>query len=319
VSETRLGHNPLTMSSRLILVAALALLMPLAPATPANRQPLPPVGPIGPVVQVLTGFVETEGSVFDAHGNLYFSDQIDEDGKIYRLGTDGKLTLLVAHSGRANGLAINAAGELVACQMDGRVGAYSLDGARYRLLASSFNGRRFNAPNDLTIDKHGGIYFTDPCFRSGRVRLPQRKTAVYYLAPDGSVTRLIDDLACPNGIELSKDGRSLYVVPSLQQEVMVYTIVAPGKLGDGRVFATIAPCMQVLYIGGDGLILDDHGNVYIATARGVQVFDSAGHSLGIIPVPERPSNLAFGGPERKTLYITAQRSVYAAPMAVSGK
>src|SRR5262245_25556630 len=109
-----------------------------------------------------TGFALTEGPAADRHGNLYFTDHRDRPGKIYRIDPAGRLSLFVGDSGRAHGLKINAQGEVVACQLDGQVVAYAPDGSSCRILTASFQGRKYNAPNDLVIDRCGGVYFTDP-------------------------------------------------------------------------------------------------------------------------------------------------------------
>ncbi len=272
----------------------------LAPATaPAQVQKL------------YTGFVYTEGPAADRHGNLYFTDYKDRPGKIYRIDTAGRLSVLVGDSNRANGLKINPWGEIVACQLNGRVVAYSPDGASCRVLTSSYCGRRYNAPNDLAIDSTGGVYFSDPFFEAPRPCPPQKVAAVYYLSPSGQVRRLIDDLRGPNGLALSPDEKTLYVVPSLGRHVMAYPVFAPGQLGPGRRFCRLAPSGIPFFPVGDGATVDAAGNLYVATLRGVQIFDPAGRLLGLLRVPERPSNLAFGGPDRRTLYITAGHSLYA--------
>ena len=101
------------------------------------------------------------------------------------------------------------------------------------MLARSFQGKRFNAPNDLVIDDSGGIYFTDPLFRAPQP-LPQEVQAVYYISASGNVTRVTDHIAAPNGIGLSPDGKRLYVIPSRQAEMLVYDVDGPGKLSGGR-------------------------------------------------------------------------------------
>ncbi len=303
----------------------LALLLPLSlttcrPLSCSDNDCLADSGPIGPLVKVCGGFVYLEGPADDRHGNLYFSDMKDGPGKIYRLDAAGKLEVVVAHSERSNGLAINAQGEIVACQSrTGRVVAYAPDGSSCRVIAAEYHGRRFNAPNDLVLDQAGGIYFTDPCFDEGRLFPPQHVLAVYYVSPDGCVTRLIDKLAGPNGIDLSPDGKTLYVVPSLASHIMAYPVEGPGQLGCGRIHATMAASPNPFYPGGDGMTIDAHGNMYVASQRGVQIFSASGQRLGIIRVPERPANVEFGGPDRKTLFITARHSLYAAPMAIPGK
>jgi gluconolactonase len=176
---------------------------------------------------------------------------------------------------------------------------------------------RFNAPNDLVIDKQGGIYFTDPAF-GAPMPLPQGKTAVYYLAADGKVTRLIDDLPNPNGVILSPDEKTLYVIPSGQAEMMAYPVKSPGKIGKGRIFCTLKQPRGAKGSGGDGLAVDVKGNLYITSQLGLQVFDASGKLLGIIALPEQPANVKFGGSDLKTLYVTARTSLYSVPMEATG-
>ena len=135
-------------------------------------------------------------------GNVYFSDIPAE--KIYKVDTTGKLTTFREKSNNVNGTMVNAAGELVGCEMQGQVTVMGADGQVVRTVAKEYEGKRFNAPNDLVIDSAGGVYFTDPHFRAP-TPLPQGVTAVYYAAADGKVTRLIDDLKAPNGVILSPD------------------------------------------------------------------------------------------------------------------
>src|SRR5690606_16574642 len=104
----------------------------------------------------------------------------------------------------------------------------------------------------------------------------------------------------------SPDESTLYVVPSLQKEMMAYPVEAPGKLGEGRVFATLKQAEEGGNSGGDGLTVDVQGNVYITSLLGIQVFNPQGELLGIIELPEQPANCTFGGPDRKTLYVTAR-------------
>lgn len=143
-------------------------------------------------------------------------------------------------------------------------------------------------------------------------------TAVYYAAPDGKVTRLIDDLKAPNGVILSPDEKTLYVVPSMQAEMMAYPVLSPGKLGKGRVFCTLQQPEGASGKGGDGLTVDVKGNLYITSALGLQVYNPEGKLLGIIKLPEQPANCTFGGADRKTLYVTARTSLYTVPMEIAG-
>jgi gluconolactonase len=305
------------MRPRLLALLLLAVPLLAAPAQP-EKQPaeaIPGIGPVGKIKQLHTGFAFTEGPAADRKGNVYFSDIPNQ--KIYKVDLKDKLVLFRDKTNRANGLKVNAAGEIVACEMAGQVVAYGLDGKSRRVLADKYLGKRFNAPNDLVIDKAGGIYFTDPAFGAPRP-LPQGKTAVYYRAAGGTVTRLIDDLPNPNGVLMSPDEKTLYVVPSGQADMMAYPITAPGKIGKGRVICTLRQPRGAKNSGGDGMTVDTKGNLYITSQLGVQVFDPAGKHLGTIRFPEVPANVTFGGADFKTLYVTARKSLYVVRMAATG-
>lgn len=276
--------------------------------------------PTGEVEKVQGGFEFTEGPAVDAEGMLYFTDIPKE--RIHKLDADGKVTVFREKSGHANGLMYHPVKkELWACEMDGQVVAFGMDGVQRRVVAGEYAGKRFNAPNDLVIDSHGGAYFTDPSFRAPKPQ-PQDKLGVYYVAADSKVTRLVDDLPNPNGVILSPDEKTLYVIPSGQSEMMEYPVEGPGKIGKGKVFCRLAQLSQrakdVGTGGGDGLTVDVKGNLYITSALGVQVFSPKGEGLGIIAFPEVPANVTFGGPQRKTLYATARTSLYAVPLDVAG-
>jgi gluconolactonase len=309
--------------TRLSLVYLLFFLPALGLATSPAEEPgqcIPGLGPVAGLHRIAAGFVFTEGPAVDRHGNLYFTDQLDGPGKIWRLDTQGKLELFQEDAHRANGLKINAQGEIVACEMaSGCVVAYSPDGKRRRILASEFQGQRFIAPNDLAIDRHGGIYFTDPIFRNpDPLHRPQPHTAVYYIAPTGEVIQLITNLWNPNGIVLSPDQSTLYVIPTCQRKIMAYPVLAPGCLGPGQVVTRPTVSLCLLYPGGDGAAVDVLGNLYVTRNRGVEVYSPAGQYLGLLRVPERPANVTFGGPDGRTLYVTARTSIYAGRMLVPG-
>lgn len=272
------------------------------------------IGPTGEIRKVQGDFQFTEGPAWGDEGGLYFTDI--PANRIYRL-QDDTVAVFLEPSHHANGLMLNADGLLLACQMDGQVISIDPETKESTTVAGQYMGNRFNAPNDLVIDKAGGVYFTDPAFRAPQPP-PQDVTAVYYVNADGQVTRLIDDLPNPNGVILSPDEDTLYVIPSGQKEMMAYSVESPGKLETGRVFATLKQQTADGNSGGDGLTIDTEGNVYITSALGLQVFDPQGNLLGIIEFPEQPANATFGGPDRRTLYVTARSSLYAADMHAQG-
>ena len=148
--------------------------------------------------------------------------------------------------------------------------------------------------------------------------LPQEKTAVYYRSASGQVTRLIDDLKAPNGVILSPDEKTLYVIPTMQKEMMAYPVESPGKIGPGSVYCSLKQAQGKDNTGGDGLAIDSRGNLYITSGLGIQVFDPAGKHLGILAFPEQPANCDFGGPGNKTLFVTARTSLYSVELEVAG-
>src|SRR5262245_38833150 len=290
------------MARRASRFAVAGVLFFLGAAIAADEKAVPGVGPAGEIKKVHTGCKFTEGPVGDADGNVYFSDIPNE--LIHKIDASGKVSVFREKSNRANGLLIKPKGELVACEMTGAIVALSADGKERRVIADKYDGKRFNSPNDLVLDKAGGVYFTDPTFRAP-TPLPQGKAAVYYADATGKPTRLIDDLPNPNGVRLSPDEKTLYVFPRGQKQTMSTPVESPGKIGKGQVFCELAQAKEGGNAGGDGAAVDSKGNLYIATGIGLQVFDKDGKALGTIKFPESPSNAAFGGKDLKTLFVTA--------------
>jgi len=280
----------------------------------AMADDIPGIGSIGEVQVVQSGFKFTEGPTQDADGNLYFTD-IRTD-RIYKRTTDGGIAVFVEPSGTCNGLMVHG-DRLLACSMKGRLISFSLADGTETVLAAEHAGARFNACNDLVIDQAGGIYFTDPRFRSPEP-YPQGKEAVYYRAADGSVTRVVENDFAPNGVILSPDEKTLYVVPSFEKRMWAYPVTGPGKLGEGRVFCQLKQQLARGNGGGDGLTVDTKGNLYITSQLGVQIFDPAGKHLGTIAFPEVPANAAFGGPDHQTLYATARTTLYSVKLETTG-
>ena len=291
------------------LSSSFSILVALLVSTTVGAEPIPGIGPTGEIKQVQSGFLFTEGPAADGHGNLFFSDI--PSSRIHKLDSDGKLSVFTEQSHHANGLMFNAVGELVACEMEGQLVAWDVATKERRVLADGYEGKRFNAPNDLVIDRQGGIYFTDPHFLAPQP-LPQGKTCVYYRSSKGEVTRLIDDLKAPNGIILSPDETTLYVFPTNSSDMRAYAVEAAGQIGPGKTFYTMQSG------GCDGVTIDTKGNLYLTTDSGIQVVTPEGKLLGTIELPKSPANLTFGGPNRRTLYATARGSLYEMPMQSEG-
>lgn len=298
--------------TRLLSLCVVLLAWPLVISA---ADPIKGIGPVGKVELVKDNFQFLEGPTRAPDGSLYFTDIPAET--IYQLSPEGTIEVFLKPSKKANGLMYGGGGKLLACQMAGQLVRIDLKSKEVEVLADKYQDKPFNACNDLVIDKQGGIYFTDPRYGAANP-WPQGTEAFYYRAADGKVTRLGDDIAAPNGVILSPDETTLYVVPSMQRQVAAYTVTEPGKLGARKLFFELQQPADNNNAGGDGLTVDESGNLYITTGLGIQVVSPAGKLLGIIEVPEHPANVTFGGPENKTLYITARKGLYRCEMEATG-
>lgn len=279
-----------------------------------------PISPVGLVQVVRDDFEFTEGPAYDPTSKtLYFSDI--PANKIYALDAKGEVSVFLDPSNHTNGIVSRRDGEstgkLFACQMDGQIVAYDTKTKATEVLADQYDGERFNAPNDLVVDRDGGVYFTDPLFRAPQP-LPQEIQAVYYRAADGNVTRVTGPIAAPNGVALSPDGKRLYVVPSMQAEMLAYPVTGPGKLGDETVLCKLVQPEGKSGTGGDGMVVDVEGNLYITSQLGVQIFSATGEYRGIVQTPQVPANVTFGDEDGKTMYITARTGLYKVRMPIAG-
>jgi gluconolactonase len=293
-------------SFRRLLLVLIAFLF-AAPAFSADG-PIAGLGPKGEVTELHDGYMFTEGPAVDAQGNVYFTDV--RANRIHKVDLDGKISTFLEDSQGCNGLMFDRRGRLVACQGGAkRIVAIDVATKQVTVLADKFEGKPFNRPNDLVVDRHDGVYFTDP-----------DSTSVYYAAADGRVSRVATDLPRPNGVLLSPDEATLYVLPSGTPDVMAYPVTSPGVLGAGRVFCRLEQAAEGRPRGGDGLTVDSRGNLYFTqpALRALQVVSPEGKTLGLIRVPKNPSNCTFGGKDLTTLFITAQTSLYTAPMEVKG-
>ncbi|MFN7732756.1 MAG: SMP-30/gluconolactonase/LRE family protein [Pirellula sp.] len=287
----------------------------------AQERPQPALPGVGKVQKLHDGFQFTEGPAYDGAKYLYFTDI--PNNRILRTDVSklpervGELEVFLEDSRSCNGLMFDGRGTLIGCQMKGSVVAWDVATKKLRTLTDRFSDRPYNACNDLVVDRSGGIYFTDPRYAAPDP-WPQKIEAFYYRAPDGEVTRLGEDILAPNGIILSPDEKTLYVVPSMQKQVMAYPVISPGKLGRGRVLFEMKQPDGKTDSGGDGLSVDTQGNLYITTDLGVQCVSPEGTLLGIIPFPEIPANCAFGGPDNKFLFATCRTGLYAVAMPIAG-
>lgn len=261
------------------------------------------------VEQLASDFKFTEGPAVDTQGNIYFTDIPKQ--KIWIWTLEDELKLFKDNSGGANGLFFDQHQNLLACEgQEGLISKTSTDG-EYIIIAKEFNAIRFNQPNDLWPDAKGGVYFTDPKY-GDEENLPQKEMHVYYINPESQeVIQVTDDLLKPNGLIGTADGKSLFITDHGDDKTFKYKIEGDGKLTDKSLF---------IEAGGDGMSIDQEGNIYLTTSgkMAVEVFSPDGKMIQSIPVPEQPSNVCFGGKNRDELFITARTSIYRTKMNTKG-
>ena len=270
------------------------------------------VAPEATVEKVAGGFAFTEGPTCDADGNVLFTDQPND--RILKWSTEGRLSTFLQPAGRANGMYFAPGGDVIACA-DEKTALWSIapDG-RTTVLLDTYGNRALNGPNDVWVRPDGALYFTDPFYPRPwwtHDAMPQDGQHVYFLSADRQrLVRVITDLTKPNGIIGTPDGRSLFVSDIEADQTYRYDIAPDGNLS-GKTL--------VIEQGSDGMTLDDEGHLFL-TGDGVMVFDSHGRQIDHIRVPDEKwtANVAFGGKDRQTLFITASTGLYGIRMRVRG-
>jgi gluconolactonase len=270
-----------------------------------------------PIYKWSEGHNFTEGPACAPDGTVYFVDipanellRLDPMGaKSLTTKSNGTFGLYLAKDGTLYGAQANPG---AITTIDPASGAITVVCDK-RAEPHEKTGTALGRLNDLVVDDDGGIWFTSPVL--GRRREGAPPDAVYFLGKGANeAVEVISDakLRGPNGINLSADGKTLYVVPYLSLTIMAYPIEGPGKLGAGREFYKIPPGTRET-IGGDGLAVDDKGNLYVAVPPRAAIFviSPEGKALGQIRFPERTSNCALGGKDGRTLFVTATTGVYA--------
>lgn len=282
----------------------------------------------------------TEGVAVSKEGHVYFSDiaiEAKNPGRIMKFDpTTGKTTVHVADSGQSNGLFFDARGRLLAA-CGANIGLRALcevtaDG-KMHVLADKFEGKKFNAPNDLVVHPSGRAYFSDPRY-VGKEPLELDQMSVYRLDLDGTVHRATTDIRKPNGVILSPDAKTLYVAETdngstgvepagtapkpPRMTLNAFPIKADGTLGPKTVLIDFGQ-----EAGTDGMTTDTEGRIYCAIRKpdrhGIIVYSPAGKELAYIPTEPLPTNCTFGkGTESKTLYVTAGTGLYRIKLLTTG-
>ena len=273
------------------------------------------------VRQLCTGFAFTEGPIWIPHDAcVLFSDIPGNRIHRWRPGST-EAEIYREPSRHANGLAIDAAGNILACEHSGRrvsIGAYGSDGES---LVDNYQDARLSSPNDIVVRSDGSVYFTDPPFGLDRVEYGTvglspdiDVNGVYRVGTSGDVTRVIDDLDGPNGLAFSPDESQLYVGDSGRSCIYRYSVRPDGSVGDPETFVDMAGDPR--RGSPDGMKVDQDGRLWTTGAGGIWAIESDGRVLGQLALPEHPSNLVFGGADFSTLFVTAQTSLYSVETTV---
>jgi gluconolactonase len=270
-----------------------------------------------PLKKVASGFQFTEGPIWNPeHERLLFSD-IPGD-TIWELPKSNQLSVFRHPSNQSNGLTFDHQQRLIACEHSSRTVTRTEKNGVITVLCSHYRGKRLNSPNDVIVKSDGSIYFTDPIFGIKPEEQEQPVQGVYrYMPNDKSVALIIDSIKMPNGLAFAPDESLLYVDSSHPQEQMLFAfeVLPSGMVGKKQRFFD-------LNIGAegspDGMKVDSSGNIYCTGPGGLWIFNPGSEHLGIIKLPELPSNCAWGETDGRTLFITARSSVYSLRTKVRG-
>lgn len=268
-----------------------------------------PLAGMASVVKVQDGFGYLEGPVWRAAlGELLFSDMTND--AIVRFDAPSSFSTFRAPSSKSNGLAVDAKGQLVACEGASRRVTRTKSNGSIEVLADHYQGYRFNAPNDVIVRSDGTVYFTDPDYT---VAGPKELwfQGVYRIEPDKTLSLVADDMDKPNGIALSPDESTLYVSDEAAGFLRAYDLAPNGIASNARKIAEVP--------NADGFAVDDRGNLYVSSTHEIVVLRPDGTVRGTIPMPKQPSNCTFGGTDRKTLFIAAQDTLFKIDLAIPGK
>ena len=267
--------------------------------------------------RLATGFIFTEGPLWRPDGCLLFVDI--RTSRIYRLTPGGEPEVVREDSGEANGMTFDADGRLVVCEMVNRRVARREDNGAWTTVADGYNGQRLNRPNDVVLKSDGSLYFTNP----GRQRLEASEiempfNSVQRVFPDGTVEMVVPGFEYPNGLAFSPDESVLYVSNTRPgQYIIAYDLDADGAVRGVRHFADMPSDTDTNGVP-DGMKVDAEGRVYCTGPGGCWVFDQGGALMGVIRLPEYPANCAWGGADGRTMFFTANTSVYSARMRTRG-
>jgi len=266
---------------------------PPAPETEATS--IPGVVAAGTKVQLIKeGFRDAQGATAAPDGSLLFTER--STNRILKVDKDGNISTYMENTRGVHNFSFDAKGRAIGIRWD--PAQVAVIAPTPKVLSDKFENAGFGRPKDLVIDKKGGVYFTDQLgiFAEGI------GPGVYYVKPDGHTIKIATDISRPSGIMLSPDEKMLYVTDSVGTFIKMFDVQPDGTARNGRNFAE-AYERRPTHSLADGLAVDAAGRLYVATYLGVLVFSPKGEPLGRIRIPRQPVNLAFAGPDKKTLYV----------------
>jgi gluconolactonase len=264
-----------------------------------------------PIERVASGFVFTEGALWHARDHYLLFSDIDASC-MYRWDPHNGTAVFRSPSNMTNGNTWDAQGRLLSCEHASSRVVRTLADGTLETIASHYEGRELNSPNDIVVCRDGSIYFTDPIFGRrlphGRLRAPELDhSSVYRIAPGGGLQRLAVDLEQPNGLCFSPDESLLYVNDSPRKRIHVHAVRPDGLVEAGRLFAEVPGDEPGV---PDGMKVDAQGRIYCCGPGGIHVFLPTGQRIARIRFPEKACNFAFADADLRTLYVTACTSVY---------
>jgi gluconolactonase len=312
------------------LAGALPAMAQGQPPTPGTdtvvEKAIPGVVAAGTKVEVIkSGFTGTEGPITLPDGSLIFTET--QANRITKIDKDNNVSTFLENTNGSNGLAFDGKGRLISVQT---TPGKTLIGVLYpkgqeATLSDNYQEKPFGRPNDLVVDRKGGVYFSEPGPNATPGQpppTPPLTPAVYYIPPGGRALRIADSIARPNGIQLSTDEKILYVNDTNGEYLLAFDINPDGTVKNRRNFAKYPQVTTgangVMTSGADGLAIDSANRVYVVANGGVHVFSPKGELLGTIPVSLPAQNIAFAGADKKTLYIVGRGSAWKVKLLTEG-
>lgn len=247
------------------------------------------------IEKLAEGFRFTEGPAVGPDGRIYFNDVPNSITHVYDPAS-GKTSKFREETGRANGMFWTANDALMSCEGANRQ-VTRREGDQEKVYPATYQDKKLNSPNDITLDTVGGFYFTDPRYQN-RDTMELEVEGVFYVNRGGKISLVADDLVRPNGLILSPDFKTLYVADAAAGKIWSYDIVKPGELDSKQLFADV---------GSDGMSVDTDGNIYLTWRGSIIVYSGGGEKIAELKMPEAPANCVLVG---STLYVTARTGFY---------